>query len=298
MGTLGEQYPKALLPIANEPLISHHLKILRSLGISEIYLVVGHRAKDLIRTLRAKEDYGLKIHFVEQGVSLGSAHALGLLRDRVSRPFVLILGDYYFHAPDPVRLLDNVQYDRRSVISVKREANFKLLSEACELQINEQGRVIRITEKPFAPKSDLKGCGFYALQPEIFDAVARTPRTALRDEYELSVSLQIHIEGGYPVHAEETIAWDSNLTRPEDLLECNLHWLTEHKREALIAEGARVEEEVSLEGAVVGAETRVARHCALRDVVVFDGAVIEEGRDIRNALITPQAIHFMAESLR
>ena len=29
MGPLGEEFPKALLPVANEPLIAHHLRLLQ-----------------------------------------------------------------------------------------------------------------------------------------------------------------------------------------------------------------------------------------------------------------------------
>jgi NDP-sugar pyrophosphorylase family protein len=44
MGALGEQYPKALLPIGNEPVIVHHLRLLESLGVRDVYVIVGHRA--------------------------------------------------------------------------------------------------------------------------------------------------------------------------------------------------------------------------------------------------------------
>ena len=52
-------------------------------------------------------------------------------------------------------------------------------------------------EKPRYVDSQLKGCGLYVFDPHIFDAIRRTPRTAMRDEYEITDSIQILINDGY-----------------------------------------------------------------------------------------------------
>lgn len=291
MGPLGEEYPKALLPVANEPLISHHLRLLHSLGVRKIFVIVGHCAPRVVQALGGGEAYGVDIQYVEQGASLGSAHALGRVRSKVQGPFLLVLGDYYFWPSDPHRLVRRLEEGRGSAISVKREPDRRLLSEACELQVNPEGRVLKIVEKPSAPGGDLKGCGFYALQPEVFDAVARTPRTALRDEYELSVSLQLYLEAGHCLYSEEVIVWDSNLTRPEDLLECNLHWLAHQGRNELIAEGARIEQGTTLERTLVGVDAWIASNSTLREVVVFPGAKVSGDSVLGRTLATPNGLY-------
>ena len=58
--------------------------------------------------------------------------------------------------------------------------------------------------------------------PHIFDAIRRTPRTAMRDEYEITDSIQILINDGYVVHHHPIVERDLNLTKPEDLLTINL----------------------------------------------------------------------------
>ena len=296
MGPLGERYPKALLPVANRPLIAHHLQLLRDLGVSEVYVVTGHRAADVVRALSDGHGHGLRLHFVEQPVALGSAHALGQLRACVDGPFVVILGDYYLSAVDPAKLVRHLEDGRSSAIAARREPNRRLLSEACELRVDEAGRVSGLTEKPARPVGDLKGCGFYAFQPEVFDAIARTPRTALRDEYELTVALEILIDAGRPLFAEEVVEWDQNFTHPGDVLDCNLQWLERNHRNELVGEGARVGAGTRLERAVIGANACVENGAALTDVVVFDDARLDGTGSLRRALVTPEGLIPLSEA--
>jgi len=297
MGLLGEDYPKSLLPVANEPLISHHLSLLRDLGVQEVYLVIGYRSADVITAVGDGGRYRLNVHYIEQESILGSAHALMCLRSRIREPFLLVLGDYYFSASDPARLLRRLQNGEGSAISAKREPDRDLLSQACELKVDGEGRVLRIVEKPTMPKSDLKGCGFYALQPEIFDAIARTPRTALRDEYELSNSLELHVEAGSPLYAEDIIIWDFNFTWPEDLLKCNLKWLEREGRNELIAKGAYIEPGTQFKHVIVGDQARITGCSSLEDVVVFPGATLEGTPNLRRALVTPKRLYVFNQQL-
>ena len=295
MGALGERYPKALLPVANRPLIAHHLQLLRELGVTEVFVVTGYRAGDVEAALAAGHADGLSLHVVEQGAALGSAHALGQLRPHVTGPFVVILGDYYFSAVHPRQLASHLADGHSSAIAARREPNRRLLSEACELRVGGAGRVTGIVEKPARPVGDLKGCGFYAFQPEMFDAIARTPRTALRDEYELTVALELFVDSGHPVFAEEVIDWDQNFTHPEDVLECNLQWLDRNGRNELIGDGAHVGPRARLERTVVGANARVENGAAVAETVVFDETTLTGTGSLRRALVTPGGVISLAD---
>jgi dTDP-glucose pyrophosphorylase len=290
MGGLGDEIPKALLPVANEPMVGHQLRLMRSLGVRDVHVVIGYRATDVVTTLGDGETYGVKLHYVDQGPSLGSAHALGCLRAMVDRPFLLTLGDYYFMASDPARLIRRLD-EGASVIAAKREANPRALAEACVVEADGAGRVVGITEKPYRPRSDLKGCGLCALQPDVFDAVARTPRTALRDEFELMVALDVFVKMGHPLYVDEAIVWDANLTRPDDLLECNLQWLRRAGLNELVAHDAHVEPGVQIERSVVGTRTHLRDRSRLQEVVVFPEATVKGGEAIVRALVTPRSLY-------
>ena len=94
----------------------------------------------------------------------------------------------------------------------------------------------RVIEKPRYVDSQLKGCGLYVFDQHIFDAIRRTPRTAMRDEYEITDSIQILINDGYVVHHHPIVERDLNLTKPEDLLTINLIELARRGLTQLVGE--------------------------------------------------------------
>jgi dTDP-glucose pyrophosphorylase len=285
MGKVGELVPKALLPVANRPAVAHHFDLLRRLGVTRVFVVVGHQADALVAAIESMDLGELRVTFVEQGDAKGSAHALGCLRGRIGGPFLLMLGDYLFDSDQPERMVARLENGSGGAIAVKKEANPELVRQACVVDAAEDGRVRSIIEKPIAPRSDLKGCGFYGFQPEIFDAVARTPRTALRDEYELTVAIEVYVKLGMPFFAEQIVGWDANLTRPQDLLDCNLRWLSCLGADNLVAETASVHERLSLRHTVVGAGANLSGEGRLDEVLVFPDAASNVTSDISRTII-------------
>jgi dTDP-glucose pyrophosphorylase len=289
MGALGELYPKTLLPVGDEPLIGHQLRLFSRLGVKEVYVVVGHLGAHVIEVIGTGSRYGVTIKYVEQGPPLGSAFALGRLKPYLRTPFLVTLGDYYFEAPEAQRLIDRLR-DGACAISAKREPQSNLLMEACELRVAANGRLEAIIEKPSAPSANLKGCGFYAFQITFMDSIARTPRTALRDEYELSVSLDVHLSSGHSTYVEDIIESDWNFTRARDVLDCNLHWLKSRRELAYAAPGAQIASGAVLEEVVVGTGAYVSGVACLRRGVVFPDARFDNDTSFESVLITPQSV--------
>jgi NDP-sugar pyrophosphorylase family protein len=287
---LGASLPKALVPVANRPLIAHHLETLRAVGIESVLVVVGHAGSRIAEAMGDGSAHGVGIQYVEQGEPLGSAHALNRLARFVTGPLLVVLGDYYFAAPSLGRMITVADDGARSVVAAKREPNRAALIEACTLETDDDGRVLRVVEKPRAPRTDLKGCGIYVLQPEFFDAVARTPRTVLRDEYELSTALDLHVAAGHALVAEEVIEEDVNVTRPLDVLRSNVIWLRRAGRRQLIGAGAKIPDETILDEAVVGDNAEVEQPTVLRRVVVFEGARVDGGQSFEDVLVTHNGV--------
>ena len=92
-GTLRDEFPKPILPIGNKPLLVHQIELLRSMGIIDITVLIGHKGYQITRVLGDGERHGVRLQFVEQKSMLGIAHALGQLENYVDRPFLLFLGD-------------------------------------------------------------------------------------------------------------------------------------------------------------------------------------------------------------
>jgi glucose-1-phosphate thymidylyltransferase len=288
MYPFSERSPKPILPILNRPLLSHQIEVMRECGITEIHIVVGHLGYQVARAFGDGSDYGVRIHFVEQESTLGLAHAVGALEQRVQLPFVLMLGDIYFHLTAPLRpVMDEVLRGEVNANLVSMyEPDPEMMRRNFVIQADQQGRVHRVIEKPRYVDSQLKGCGLYVFDQHIFDAIRRTPRTAMRDEYEITDSIQILINDGWVVHHHAIVERDLNLTKPEDLLAINLLELDRRGISHLVAdrvtlpEGARVVRSVIGEGVLVRHPISITNSVILPNVVVdvkhdLDGVVMD-----------------------
>lgn len=276
MYPFSERSPKPILPILNRPLLSHQIDVMRDCGITEIHIVVGHLGYQVARAFGDGSHHGVRIHFVEQESTLGLAHAVGALEQRVQLPFVLMLGDIYFRLNSPLRpVMEQVLRGEVNANLVSmHELDPEMMRRNFVILADERGRVHRVIEKPRYVDSQLKGCGLYVFDQHIFDAIRRTPRTAMRDEYEITDSIQILINDGWVVHHQAIVERDLNLTKPEDLLVINLLELDRRGLTQLVAErvvlpaGTRVERSVIGEGVLVRHPIRISNSVILPNVVV------------------------------
>ena len=293
MYPFSERSPKPILPILNRPLLSHQIAVMRDCGITEIHIVVGHLGFQVARTFGDGSDHGVRIHFVEQESTLGLAHAVGALEQRVQLPFVLMLGDIYFQLKTPLQPVMDQVLDgtvNANLVSMY-EPDPEMMRRNFVIQADEEGRVRRVIEKPRYVHSQLKGCGLYVFDQHIFDAIRRTPRTAMRDEYEITDSIQILIDDGWVVHHHPIVERDLNLTKPEDVLAINLIELDRRGLPRLIGErvtmpaGATVERSVIGDGVLVRHPIRITNSVILPNVVVdvthdLDGVVMDSEHSV------------------
>ena len=293
MYPFSERSPKPILPILNRPLLSHQIDVMRDCGIAEIHIVVGHLGYQVASAFGDGSHLGVRIHFVEQETTLGLAHAVGALEARIQLPFVLMLGDIYFHLKAPLRpLMDEVLSGtvNANLVSM-HEPDPEMMRRNFVILADQTGKVHRVIEKPRYVDSQLKGCGLYVFDPHIFDAIRRTPRTAMRDEYEITDSIQILIDDGWTVHHQAIVERDLNLTKPEDVLAINLIELDRRGLPHLIGdrvvlpEGTRVERSVIGEGVLVRHPIRIVNCVILPNVVVdarhdLDGVVMDQEHSV------------------
>lgn len=290
MRPFSEQWPKPILPVLGKPLMAYQLEMMAALGIRTVVVVIGHLGHEVVRALGDGSRYGVSIRYVEQEEMLGIAHAVSRLEAHVDRPFFLFLGDIFFVTENLAAMRDRF-LERRlgGVLACKREASLEAIRRNFVVLADEHGVVHRVVEKPRFPRTDLKGCGIYLFDQTFFDAVRRTPRTAMRNEYEITDSIQIYLDDGYKVEAAEVVKADMNVSFPADLLDLNLLLLQQQGRgewrgdDVQVAAGSRLVRTVALAG------SRVAEGCELTECLLFPGAKVHAGRVRRRSIFTADA---------
>jgi dTDP-glucose pyrophosphorylase len=292
MGVLSTKLPKPVLPVLNRPIVYHQMQLMAECGVQRVIIVVGHLGFEVARQIERMPGLGLEIDYVPQDRALGIAHSVGALEPHIDSPFLLFLGDIYLQGPKLDRMLTAAaQPGADAVIGSIREPDPSRITRNFCIEADKKNRVSRVIEKPRHPASDVKGIGVYWFAPSVFDAVRRTPRTAMRDEYEITDSIQIMIDDGRAVYACNCAEEDVNITNPQDLLAINLHALAARGEASLVHDSANVAKDAKLDQTIVGAGATVGAGAQLSRVVVFAGAQVEAGANLTDAVVTEQGAH-------
>jgi dTDP-glucose pyrophosphorylase len=278
--------PKPVLPVGNRPLLAHQLGLVRSCGITRVFIVIGHLGYEVVSALGDGSDYGVHITYVEQPDTIGIAHALGTLEPHIHAPFLLLLGDIYFVTDQLRPVVDEVlRGEVNANLISKLEPDPEMVKRNFAIIEGEDGRVRRVIEKPRHVCSQLKGCGIYMFDLHIFDAIRRTPRTAMRDEYEITDSIQILIDDGFAVGHKPVVQEDFNLTVPEDLLAINLLDLDRAGLPFRVGEGTRLAEGCQVDHSVIGAGVTVTHPIRITDSLIFPGVQVDSAMPLDRVIV-------------
>jgi bifunctional UDP-N-acetylglucosamine pyrophosphorylase/glucosamine-1-phosphate N-acetyltransferase len=268
--------PKALLPLANRPIVQHLVDDLLALPeecaeIDEIIIVTNY-LEEKIREYFAAADYEgrdvVKITIVHQAQPLGTGDALKAVAGMLKEDFILINGDETFGREDIIAAIDAFK---------ARQAKAVIAASAVEkpglygvLVTDADGRLQRIAEKTAAPEGALVNAGMYVLSPDIFGYVAKL-KPSPRGEYELTDALTAMAEQTNAVYVRKVDGWFS-VSMLWDLLEANARKL----RERVEAEGARAKPSADGKGKyVVGANVVIKSGVVIEgNVIIGEGSVI------------------------
>ena len=287
--------PKPLLPVCNKPIIQYQIEYMKRIGISKFRIVVHHLKEKLIEHLGDGSSLGVEIKFIEQKQPLGIAHAVAALEQHVDAPFFLFLGDIFIVAKDLNQIVEQYASNKAAAfLAVKKESDPSYIRRNFAVILNEYGLVKRVIEKPRYVNTKLKGCGVYFFDLSIFDAVRRTPRTALRDEYEITSAIQILIDDGYPVYTAEVIEWDMNVTVPRDLLLCNFEQLRKMGQRFVIGDRSRIHAGAKINNSVIGNDVQIRHPIAIENSLILDHSIVTSKSAVRDSIITPDQVHKIA----
>jgi dTDP-glucose pyrophosphorylase len=288
MQPFSDSYPKPLLPVCDKPQIVHQIEIMHGLGIRDVYILVGHRGYQLAEALGDGSRFGVKIRYVEQKQMLGIAHAVGQLETHLQRPFLLFLGDIYLVPDDMALMFSMFEEQGGGAILAAREDSPENVRRNFAIYTADDGYVKRVVEKPRHVHNRLKGVGAYLFDLTMFDAIRRTPRTALRDEYELTDAIQVLIDQGGAVRSAAVIRDDINLTNPGDLLRCNLLHAQLHG----YAGGGQgdTHPDATIRNSVIGANVTIRNGISITNSVIFDGTDVTSNNRLEEVILTPDMI--------
>jgi len=183
---------KHLLPVYDKPMIYYPIQALVNAGINDILLVTGgNSAGDFLKLLGNGKAFGLKhLNYTYQEGEGGIADALALAEHfAAGEPLCIILGDNIIEG----NICNAVRAYRHQGGGAK--IMLKKVEDPQRFGVPELDarRVVRIEEKPAAPKSDYAVIGVYMYDTEVFDII-KTLKPSGRGELEITDVNNAYIE--------------------------------------------------------------------------------------------------------
>jgi glucose-1-phosphate thymidylyltransferase len=186
---------KQILPVYDKPMIYYPLSVLMLSGIRDILLISSRDHSDSFRTLLGDGSrLGLNISYAEQEQPRGIAEALIIGADFIGDDQVaLVLGDNIFHGPRFSVLLDEAvrQLDGAVLFGYRvRDPQRYGIGE-----IDAEGRLLSLTEKPRRPRSNLAVTGLYLYDSDVV-GIAKNLSPSARGELEITDVNQAYLAQG------------------------------------------------------------------------------------------------------
>ena len=294
--------PKQLIPIANKPVSQYALEDIASCGVSEVAIILGPTFPELVREhFGDGSKFGVNISYIQQDEPKGIAHAIGLCEDFVGgQDFVVYLGDNMLQRGIGRHASQFHKDSSEAMVLLKEVDDASRFGVA---QLDGEGKLVRLVEKPNEPPSRFAVIGVYFFRPSIFESI-KLLKPSWRGELEVTDAIQGLVDRGLKVGYSVVEGWWFDTGKKDDILEVNALVLDERAKAEMIgqstnskvsgrvqvAKGSKIinstirgpvaiAEDCVIEGSIIGPHTSMGRFCKVKDSNV-EHCVLLEGSEL------------------
>lgn len=211
---------KHLLPIYNKPMIYYPIESMVKAGIKEILISTSpDHAGHFANLLKDGSEFGVRFYYaVQQNPKGGIANAIALGEEFArGQNLLVILGDNIFNT-NLKRAVERLEKKEKGAIVY----GVKMPTESRQygvIEMDKNGKVLSIEEKPEHPKSDIAQTGVYLYDSRVFTFI-KNLRPSTRGELEVTDLNNVYMKEG-TLECEILDWWIDAGTSHEELLHAN-----------------------------------------------------------------------------
>jgi dTDP-glucose pyrophosphorylase len=178
---LGVNYPKAVLPYKEKPLIIHQIEYLKSQGCDSIRIIISHQ-KEKIKEFCKMYNYENFVQFIEQKEKSGLSNAIYLAIKDIEEDVLIVLGD--------LLPLEDIKSFKKSFVSIQKVDDY---SRWCMISLEDKKYIDKPKNKP---NTNMAISGIYYFDKEDVKKSKKIFKKQFKDdiringEYQLSYVLQ------------------------------------------------------------------------------------------------------------
>lgn len=211
---------KHLLPIYNKPMIYYPLNAMVKAGITEVLLTTSpHHAGDFANLLGSGEEFGLKLYYaVQKNPTGGIADGLMLAKEFARKEKLLVLlGDNIFNF-NIKKAADRFEKKEKGAVIFGVDIDTSSRQYGV-VEVEKDGRVVSIEEKPELPKSRIAQTGIYMYDERVFE-LAKKLKPSARGQLEITDLNNVYLKEG-TLECEIINWWIDAGTSYDELLRAN-----------------------------------------------------------------------------
>ncbi|MEM2972216.1 MAG: sugar phosphate nucleotidyltransferase [Candidatus Bathyarchaeia archaeon] len=257
---LAVEKPKPMFKILGKPLIHHVIDILKSAGLKDFIVVVGHNGEQIRSYLADGEKLGVNITYAVQKKPLGMANALETTKDLVEDNFFVVNADDIFESHLINEMLKQFKKGDAEIMLSCKPVNETWKFGIIQI---ENDNVTKFVEKP--PKgqepSNLAVIGVYIMTKKIFEYCKKIPVS----DHQYEDAIQMFIQDKKTVKAVKYDGFFAGYKYPWDLFTINEYLMDRLVNKEIIEEDVEISEKSHVEGNV----------WIRQGVKIFDGVYIK-----------------------
>lgn len=278
--------PKQLINMAGKTVIEHVLDTFDTLPEDfqvEYVFIVGYLG-DKIREFMAENYPDLTVHFVLQDEMKGQSHAIYLAREFINGPMIMVFADTLLETE--LSFLD--QEDSDIVAWVKPVPDPRRFGVA---EVDQEGWVTRLIEKPKALDNNLALVGFYYFKEgqKLIQAIEKQmeQKVIFKGEYFLADAINLMLDEDQTRMRTQKVSVWLDAGTPEAVLATNRYLLDhgyDNSEKANRRMGVRIippvyiHSEANVESSVLGPHTVVGAGCQISGSVIQNSIIEKEAR--------------------
>ncbi len=273
--------PKALIPIAGKPILAHITESLIDAGVNEFVFIIGYLG-DKIEEYICKHYPKIKCSFVIQTTGKGVGHAIWLAKDLVKKneTLLVVFGDTITDFD-----LKKILQKPGNYLGVKAVEDPRMFGVA---EVDKNGMIKRVIEKPAIPKSNLALVGIYKFNnsQELMDSLDEniSKKRTTHNEITLTDALMRMIEKGIQFKSFNVDNW-FDCGKKEILLETNSLLL---KRINYNSKKYNFEHTIIIPPVFIGKGCKITNSIIGPNVSIGENAILNYGV-IKDSIIGPFA---------
>lgn len=210
IASVNSEIPKAMIPVCGKPIIEHEIELCKRYGYTDFLFIIGHMGDQISSYFGDGGKWDVRIEYYQETQPLGTAGALGYLKDKLREDFFVMYGDTI------------VDFDMEAMLKYHQEKQAKATLflhpndhpyDSDIVELDSEGRVVKFDNKPhpdgFVSKN-IVNAALFIFSPEILEQI----EVGVKSHIEKNV-LPRCLEAGMPLYGYVSPEYIKDMGTPD-----------------------------------------------------------------------------------